>query len=82
MSKTVIHKCDIHPCVEVAEVVGQNIHYLKTTSQSEDRLITLDKPLLNTAEIDLCERHIRMYKDSLMFKGSDNGRLEIIFEER
>lgn len=57
-----------------------NVHFARTTEETEDRLHTLDKPVLDSADLDLCDQHLQQYVSQLPIVGANDGRRGIEYK--
>jgi hypothetical protein len=77
--------CDIKGCENIVPLTSTGkrdyiqAHFARLTQETEDRLKTLDEPVLDSAELDLCDEHLSIYIERLPIKGRNNGRRGIIF---
>lgn len=67
--------CDIENCDKESPKTSTGkrdylqVHFARTTRLSEDRLTTLDEPVLDTVELDLCPEHFKQYVAQLPITG-------------
>ena len=77
--------CDIEGCSETCSTTSTgkrnyvSAHVALLTEETEDRLNTLKNPVLDLQELDLCDKHFKMYVNNLPIVGKHDGRRGIDF---